>query len=214
MRKIHSEAAAEHDNCAEDYDSLSLQLENHAHEVIFGLVFEYITEGDNLLDLGIGTGLGSSLFHKAGLSIYGLDNSKEMLNICQEKDISRDLKLYDFKESHLPYDDQLFDQVISVGVFHFFQDLDRFFKETHRILKEGGIFSFTVKDSGTLVSREVNEKYDMVIYGHSKGYLAELSQKYDFKTLKSLNFTSFKDLSKKESLSFKAYVLEKIITNS
>lgn len=49
----------------------------------------------------------------------------------------------------------------------------------------------------------------MVIYGHSKEYVTKLSQKYDFKILKSLNFTSFKDLSKKESLSFKAYVLEK-----
>lgn len=208
MRKFPSEDLV-HDIFAYDYDSLSLQLENHAHEIIFGLVFEYTNPGDKLLDLGIGTGLGSYLFHKAGLSIYGLDNSKKMLDICRKKDISQDLKLFDMKESHLPYDDQLFDQVISVGVFHFFQDLDRFFKETHRTLKEGGIFSFTVKDSDTLVSREVNEEYDMVIYGHSKEYVTKLSQKYDFKILKSLNFTSFKDLSKKESLSFKAYVLEK-----
>lgn len=144
MRKFPSEDAS-HDIFAHDYDSLSLQLENHAHEVIFGLVFEYTNPGDKLLDLGIGTGLGSYLFHKAGLRIYGLDNSKEMLDICRKKNISQDLKLFDIKEPHLPYDNQVFDQVISVGVFHFFQDLDRFFKEAPGYLKKEGFSVLPLK---------------------------------------------------------------------
>ncbi len=209
MRKIHSHASAEHDNCAEDYDSLSLQLENHAHEVIFGLVFEYINEGDNLLDLGIGTGLGSSLFHKAGLNIYGLDNSNKMINICQEKNIARDLKLYDLKKSNWPYDNHEFDHVIAVGLFHFFKDLDNFFKEVQRMVKKGGTFSFTVKYSETLISVEINEEYDMEVYGHSEEYLEKLIHKYGFKLEKSMRFETFKDLSRTESLHFKAYVLRK-----
>lgn len=209
MNKIPSKSIANHDKWAGNYDYLSCELENHAHELIFGLVFEYINKGEKLLDLGIGTGLASSLFHKAGLKIYGLDNSKEMLNICRNKNLAYDLKLFDLKKSTIPYDNQLFDQVIAVGVFHFFKDLERFFKESHRILKEQGIFSFTVKDSDTFISCDVDEEYNLTICGHSEEYIAKLIQEYDFELLKSLKFQTFKDLSKNESLSFKAYVLKK-----
>lgn len=209
MQKIPSRTSTEHDTCAEDYDSLSHKLENHTHELIFGLVYEYTHKEDKLLDLGIGTGLSSSLFHKAGLTIYGLDNSQKMLNICREKNIAHDIKLFDLKEEILPYNDIIFDHVVAVGLFHFFKGLENFFIEVHRILKPGGTFSFTVKDSDILISCELNKEYHMKIYGHSEEYVKKLIKKHDFKLLKRLKFQAFKDLSKKEVSYFKIYVLEK-----
>lgn len=65
-------------------------------------VFEYTNSGDKLLDLGIGTGLTSFIFKKAGLDIHGLDNLEIMLNICRKKNITRDLKLFDLKKGTRP----------------------------------------------------------------------------------------------------------------
>lgn len=76
---------AEHDQYAEEYDYLVREYESHTSDIIFGLLFEYTDPGDKLLDSGIGTGISSFLFHKAGLNIYGLDNSEKMLDICRKR---------------------------------------------------------------------------------------------------------------------------------
>jgi len=54
-------------------------------EVVFGLSYKYIQKGQSILDIGIGTGLGSLLFLKAGLEIHGMDISPEMLTVCRNK---------------------------------------------------------------------------------------------------------------------------------
>ena len=66
-----------------------------------------------------------------------------MLDVCKKKNIAVELKLFDLNNKTLPYANDQFDNLISVGVFHFFHDLDNFFKEARRILKTGGTFSFT-----------------------------------------------------------------------
>jgi ubiquinone/menaquinone biosynthesis C-methylase UbiE len=86
--RVHSESA-------QTYDEICLQVESHAHEVLFGLAFEYINSGEALLDVGVGTGVSSKLFHKAGLAIYGVDNSEEMLAVCREKGFAKELKKHD-----------------------------------------------------------------------------------------------------------------------
>jgi len=199
----------EHGKYAEQYDSLSEQYEYHASEIIFGLLYQYLNSGEKLLDLGIGTGLSSVLFQKAGLDICGLDKSKEMLEICRKKDIAHELKLFDLNKKVLPFDDHLYDHVIAVGLFHFFKELDKFFKESYRILKEDGTFSFTVKDSEVRISSTFDEEYQIAVYGHSDEYVEELTKKYNFKLQKRLKFSTYKDLHKKDSLCFKAYVLMK-----
>jgi ubiquinone/menaquinone biosynthesis C-methylase UbiE len=65
------------------------------------MCYEYIKSGDALLDLGMGTGLSSVLFVKAGLNITGLDGSLEMLKECQKKDSQKKLSNATFRRS--PY---------------------------------------------------------------------------------------------------------------
>ena len=54
-------------------------------EVAFGLTFAHIQSGQSMLDIGIGTGLGSILFLKAGLEIHGMDISLQTLDACRKK---------------------------------------------------------------------------------------------------------------------------------
>ena len=132
-----------------------------------------------------------------------------MLKICMQKNIASDLKLFDLNEDFLPYNDMEFHHVISLRVFHFFNNLENFFRESYRILKKGGMFSFTVKDSDISISSNYDNERGITVYGHSDQYIMELIQKYDFKPLKRLKFITFKDLSKKDEIRFKAYVLMK-----
>jgi len=192
---------------ADEYDDLASQAESHSAEIIFGMIYEYIQPGQMLLDIGIGTGLSSYLFYKAGMNIYGLDNSPEMLDVCENKDVAVDLKLFDLAQGTLPYANEKFDHVISVGVFHFFQDLDSFFREAKRIIKPGGTFSFTIIVSEDGISHEFNEEYQIDVYGHNQEYLEDLIMKYNFQFLKRIRFLTFKDVTKTERICFEAYVL-------
>jgi ubiquinone/menaquinone biosynthesis C-methylase UbiE len=205
-KKVISDPVPEVDY-ADEYDDLARKAESHAAEIIFGMVFEYIHPEQTLLDIAIGTGLSSKLFFKAGMDIYGFDNSPELLNVCKKKNIAVDLKLFDLNEGSFPYNENQFDHVISVGVFHFFQDLDGFFRETRRIIKPGGTFSFTVIVSHHGISHEFNKEYQIDVYGHDQQYLEGLIKKYNFQLLKRIRFLSFKDITKTERICFEAYVL-------
>ena len=74
-----------HDEFATIYDSRVKEYKSYGHEVIFGMCYEYIKPSDSLIDVGIGTGLCSVLFAKAGLNMTGLDESLEMLKECRKK---------------------------------------------------------------------------------------------------------------------------------
>ncbi|MGC9517420.1 MAG: class I SAM-dependent DNA methyltransferase [Methanomicrobiales archaeon] len=192
---------------ADEYDDMARELESHSADIIFGLLFEYIQPGQSLLDLGIGTGISSNLFKKYGLKIYGLDNSPDMLDVCEKKNIAVDLKLFDLENETFPYGNQQFDHIISVGVFHFFHYLDNFFKEAKRILKPGGTFSFTVIVSPSEIDHEFNQEYEIDVYSHSEKYVKTLIDKYKLNCLKKIRFLTFKDISKTERICFEAYVL-------
>jgi len=88
---------------AVNYDEQARRTEWFGSEVVFGLTYEFVNPGESLLDLGIGSGLSSIPFHKAGLRIYGLDGSDEILEICASKGFAIDLKHHcHLKCSHVP----------------------------------------------------------------------------------------------------------------
>ena len=59
------------------------------------MIFEFLKMKDKVLDIGIGTGLSVIDFHALGLDVYGLDYSNRMLEVCSQKNIAVDLKLFD-----------------------------------------------------------------------------------------------------------------------
>ena len=194
---------------AQEYDSLVRETEDHSHEIMFGLLFKYVKKDDTLLDLGIGTGLSSHLFHQMGLKIYGIDNSEEMLHVCKEKEIAEDLKLSDLGDT-FPYDERKFDHIISAGVFHFFENLEHFFEESKRLLKRGGTLSFTVMylkdDSVDVLERRIE---GVPVFEHSQQYIERMMTKYGFHLLKSIEYQSYADPSKSRAITYKLFVLRR-----
>lgn len=198
-----------HDKSAAVYDNMSVLIEYHGHEVLFGLAYEYLSSGNTVLDIGIGTGLSSYLFYKAGLKVYGIDSSEKMLDICREKGFATELKLYDLVVERWPYEDAKFENVIACGVFHFFENLDTFFKEASRVMKIGGTFTFTVMVSEENLLSYTDIGSGLSIYYHSDFQIIELLNKYGFEVLKCVMFFVYKKPDKKEKAMFRGYLAKK-----
>ena len=199
-----------HDKSAGIYDIMSILIENHGHEVLFGLAYEYLSPGDTVLDLGIGTGLSSYLFQRAGLMVYGADGSEKMLEICRDKGFAAELSLCDLAAERWPYEDGQFENAIACGIFHFFNELEVFFKETSRVVKKGGTFSFTVMVSEDNLLRYTDAGSGVSIYYHDNFRINELLNKYGFSMLKCITFFVYKASDKKERSVFRGYLTQKI----
>jgi predicted TPR repeat methyltransferase len=181
------------------YESQAAGSTWHGHEILFGLMYEFINPGEALLDMGIGTGLSSVLFHKAGLHISGFDNSTDMLEGCKSKGFSGKIIQHDFRNIPFPYETGTFDHIISLAVLNFYADLTSVFKEVARIIKSKGIFAFTVeeqkagqKDHYTiLVNKDANQsvgRYKVVMYRHSDRLIGDLLESAGFSVLKRFEF--------------------------
>lgn len=191
----NSASISTHDQYAEDYDRLVDEYGSHAAEILFGLCFEYIRPGERLLDTGIGTGLSSQDFTKAGLEIYGVDGSAPMLEVCRAKGLAQDLKQWDLTMIPWPYGDHTFNHVLACGLFHFFSDLTRQFTEASRLLSKGGLFSFTVMSRSGVDGLEAAQgsyaemtRGDAGVTVHSAGYIEALLESQSFQTLKRARF--------------------------
>lgn len=209
--RIHDEQAAEYDQQAREYRWFG-------HEVLFGMSREYVNPHDRLLDIGIGTGLSSQLFAIIDLEIFGVDGSVEMLNICKSKGYAKELKLFDLQDGPLPYSTGFFDHVISCGVLHFFGDLKPIFAEVSRVMKPGGIFTFTSLLQIAGKSEEVEGYLESsafeagaTIFLHGSGYISELLQNHGFDEMKKLKFLASSGMGDHDDLLCEAYVARRCV---
>jgi predicted TPR repeat methyltransferase len=203
---------------AEGYDHQARQTGWFCPEVVFGLTYEYVRPGEILLDLGIGSGLSSIPFHQAGLRVYGLDGSAEILEVCAAKGFTVDLRQHDLRRLPLPYPSGFFDHVICVGVLNSFGDLNPLFYEVRRMIKPLSIFAFTVEEqkpgqpeSYAINRVEVDEKPQdesaVTLYRHGPATIAHLLEQNGFTLLKALEFLAFRYPAEARDVYFKAYVV-------
>lgn len=125
------------------YDAEAERLGWRGPEVVFGLAFGDVHQGETIIDLGIGTGLAAELFRKAGLEVTGMDSDPEMLAACRAKGFT-DLTRHDLTEAPYPFAAHCFAHAVCVGVLGFLRDPSPVFVETARLLRRGGLFAFDV----------------------------------------------------------------------
>ena len=181
-------------------------------EVAFGLTYAHVQPGQSMLDIGIGTGLGSILFLKAGLEIHGIDISPQMLDVCRSKGFSS-LHLHDLSKTPYPFDSDTIDHAVCTGVFNFFSDLSPVFQETSRILRKGGLFVFVVGDRSEneahtieVGAEHTKSEKTVTMYLHSAKQIAELMARYGFEPLRDLSFTVFMDRERTKSMPARSYL--------
>tara|TARA_Y100000994_G_scaffold228268_1_gene212414 strand:- start:120 stop:926 length:807 start_codon:yes stop_codon:yes gene_type:complete len=124
-----------------------------------------------VLDLGCGTGHLSKYIKDKGFEVIGLDPSLKMLQFA--KNNFSDISFVEGISANLPFEDNLFDYVVSIEVLRYLnaKDVEKTYKEILRILKDSGFFNVT----------HVNKyAFDMYfIFYNMKKFLIEFNgQKY------------------------------------
>lgn len=204
---------------APGYDSYINRCRWYGPEMLFGLMYEFISPGETLLDLGIGTGLSALPFHKAGLKIYGLDGSQAMLQLCEKKNIAQELKQCDFSNPFIPFEIE-FNHIISYAVFHFLFDIQPLLSKISEKLIRGGIFGFsadvynpsTDKDyletsvPGIYIKTQQNGP---IIYKHTIEYLENTLTNTGFRLIKTTYFLAFQDLNSQREVYFQLIIAAK-----
>lgn len=199
-------------NHAENYDEKAAESNWAGPEIVFGLSYAFTKPGEKLLDMGIGTGLSSVLFHKAGLAVYGMDYSDSMLRICAEKHITEDLKYHDLLVTPYPYASSSMNHVVSAGVFHMFDDLSFIFMEVNRILKSNGFFAFCVMDYREKEERKITLRDKIIpgkslsIYRYNEAEIQVLLKCHGFQLAKTVGFLG---MHASQETHFKAYLAQK-----
>jgi predicted TPR repeat methyltransferase len=205
---------------ATQYENQAAEIAWHGHEIMFGLMYEFVKPDETLLDIGIGTGLSSFLFHKAGLHISGFDNSTEMLEGCQSKGFSGEIIQHDLRHVPFPYETESFNHVMSLAVLNFFADLAPVFKEVARLVKSKGIFGFTIEEKKPdqkaqytmRVNRGVdraNGHFEIAMYRHSDEHIRELLEGVGFFVLKDFEFLADRYPEQGIEVYLKVYIAQK-----
>lgn len=201
------------DNFAPNYDTVIGDNGWYSPDIVFGLAFEFIQPNQKVLDLGIGTGLSATQFKRAGCCIIGTDGSKRMLEICKSKNIAEQLIQHDFTNSKpFPFDDSIFNHIVSIGVFHLIGDLSEIFSESSRIITNKGTFSFTINSITNGVSQYMetkNGESGVTSYKHNTSYINQILKDNHFYILKKARFLAFGKTEWSDEIYFDAYITQK-----
>jgi SAM-dependent methyltransferase len=200
---------------AEAYDEEAEATGWYGPEVTFGLAFKYLRPGQSILDLGIGTGLAAVLFREAGLRVHGMDLAPEMLGACRGKGFT-DLTQHDLTVPPYPFPTASLDHAVCVGTLNFVRDLTPVFRETGRILRDGGVFVFAVgdRDEDEPAELEVGPEHTMTdssvtMYRHSGRQVEAWLADNGFTLLRTLGFAVPMDREKTSSQPIRAYLARK-----
>ena len=200
------------DTKLEAYDKEAEASGWYGPEVAFGLAFKYVLPGQSILDIGMGTGLGSVLFRKAGLDVHGMDISSQMLDVSRSKGFVS-LQLHDLRKLPYPYQSESMHHAICTGVFNFIIDLSPVFEETARIIRKEGLFAFVygdITEHDVEVRAQPTKSEEMVtMYLHSHKQIDTLMERFGFGLVRSLSFTVFMDRERTKSVQAKAYLARK-----
>jgi SAM-dependent methyltransferase len=104
-------------------------------------------KGKRVLDLGCGGGQAAITFAKQGARPLGVDYSATQLawarRLAEAEEVRVEFRQGDLAELAFVRADSL-DLVFSADVFQYVEDLDRVFRQTHRVLKVGAPLVFSV----------------------------------------------------------------------
>jgi ubiquinone/menaquinone biosynthesis C-methylase UbiE len=123
------------------YISPAIQKQN---QLLYDEVFliDNLANGSKMLDIGCGSG---SLLHDLYLrnptfKLYGIDQSKDQLKRANQRIKNLSDKIYFLRANaeNLPFPDESFDFVMSVGVLKHITDKRKALEESARVLKPGG----------------------------------------------------------------------------
>lgn len=113
------------------------------HLFAYHITKNFVKNTDLVLEVGCGEGYGTFYLSKNVKKIIALDTDKSIIEKAKEKYNSKNIEFREYNGENIPYEDNLFDVVISFQVIEHIRDDRKFVKEIHRVLKKGGKYILT-----------------------------------------------------------------------
>lgn len=113
-----------------------------------------------ILDVGCGVGSLSFYLAKKDANVIGIDLSKNSIEFCKKEAQKKELTI-EFKEmnAQIPdFEDESFDIIVGSRVVHHLPDIELFFKECRRLLKQKGYIVFIEPLKKNIIV-ELNRKF-------------------------------------------------------
>lgn len=167
------------DNEAEIYDKwYSTPLGKFVDEVETKAVLELLrpNPGEEILDVGCGTGNFSLKLARLNAKVVGVDCSESMLKIARAKarELNLDIEFILADVMDLPFEDNFFDSCLSVAAVEFFADQRRGLEEMFRVVHPKGkiVIGFLNRTSpwGELYSSEEFRKNTVFRFANLLSY--------------------------------------------
>ena len=195
----------------ESYNYLDSRKER-AREKISTFIDHGITfqTGEQVLEAGCGDGsIIFELLSHFDIKCVGIDFSEvaQKDTISRMSDYNKVFQYYLGDVHRLPYEDNSFDKIISLGVIEHFRDNLIIMKEMYRVLKPNGIVVLMTPNRYSFgrIDRLVKEVMKTWKFGYQTEYttqqLTQLSEKSGFKIVES--FVSLRHSNPNDSMSFK-----------
>jgi len=128
------------DNVANWYDNLIKNDNSYQNKVILPNILRLldIRPGNEILDLGCGTGFFANEFQKNGAKVIGVDIGKELIDIAKKN--YKDIKFIVSDSSNLKFiDDNSIDKITIILALQNIENIKDTINECYRILKNNGM---------------------------------------------------------------------------
>lgn len=167
------------------FDALRITEKASVKKYFTNIIVKYISDSDNVLDIGCGPGGFLLAMQPLCNNITGADVSRNFVSECnrviKEKNI-HNAGAVQVTGKKLPFEDKSFDKVVLVDTIHHMEDVATNMNEVHRVLK----------DSGSLIIFEPNKLnpllYLMCVLDKNEWGLLKLGTKNKYKKLLNNNW--------------------------
>ncbi len=188
-----AETVATYDAIAADY------IRNYTDRKPWQLLYDHFLKelkGKEVLDIGSGPGHDAKIFLEAGLSVTGIDLSRELLSSAKKKAPKASFIKMDVRQMKFP--DEFFDGVWALASLQHLpkKDLPTALNHIRKIIKPTGIFYFSVtrgKGEGFLEKDR---------YAGNRKYFANYSEEEIGDLLKQADFTDIEFLPEERQTKF------------